>query len=170
MPANTSYSATLSPHLLTSHGDVYLFFCSTALCELMFWHGHADSFRQHWITEDAHPQLWNLMVTLHLPNSIIHTNTLLHREPCCVLSGRTQMAATWCVLMGSCDGFGQDMDTHTDGDPLRVAGRWTCWLLICSDQCFTTWSSDTGRVAPTELAQWLGKHHCIYAGDKSTKF
>lgn len=109
------------------------------------------------------------MVTLHLPNSIVHTNTLLHREPCCVLSGRTQMAATWCVLMGSCDGFGQDMDTHTDGDPLRVAGRWTCWLLICSDQWFTTWSSDTGRVAPTELAQWLGKHHCIYAGDKSTK-
>lgn len=44
----------------------------------------------------------------------MHTcNTLLHREPCCVLSGGTQMAATWCVLMGSCDGFGQDMDTHT---------------------------------------------------------
>lgn len=104
----------------------------------------------------------------------MHTcNTLLHREPCCVLSGGTQMAATWCVLMGSCDGFGQDMDTHTDGDPLRVDGRWTCWLLICSDQWFTTWSSDTGGVAPTELAHWLGTfgtHQCIYAEHKSMKF
>ena len=43
----------------------------------------------------------------------MHTyNTLLHREPCWVLSGRTQMAATWCVLMGSCNGIGQDVDTH----------------------------------------------------------
>lgn len=49
----------------------------------------------------------------------MHTySTLLHREPYFVLSGRTQMAATWGVLMDSCDGFGQDMDTHTDGDPL----------------------------------------------------
>lgn len=57
----------------------------------------------------------------------MHTNNALpHREPCCVLSGRTQMAATWCVLMGSFDGSGQDMRTHTDGDTLRVARRWTC--------------------------------------------
>lgn len=108
-----------------------------------------------------------------LSRKLMHTyNTLLHREPCCVLSGGTQMAATWCVLMGSCDGFGQDMDTHTDGDPLRVAGRWTCWLLICSDQWFTTWSSDIEGVAPTELAHrlgTLGTHHRVYAGYKSTK-
>lgn len=32
------------------------------------------------------------------------------------------MAATWCVLMGSCNDFGQDMDTHTDGNPLSVDG------------------------------------------------
>lgn len=44
--------------------------------------------------------------------------------------------------------------THTDGDPLRVARRWTCWLLICSDQWFTTWSSVSGGPAPTVLAQW----------------
>lgn len=46
--------------------------------------------------------------------------------------------------------------THTDGNPLRVVRRWTRWLLICSDQWFTTWSSDNGEAAPTELAQWLG--------------
>lgn len=97
----------------------------------------------------------------------MHTyNTLPHREPCCVLSGRTQMAATWCVLMGSFDGSGQDMHTHTDGDTLRVARRWTCWLLICSDQWFTTWSLVNGGAAPTELARWVGtqgKHHRNHA-------
>lgn len=113
------------------------------------------------VTKDTHPQMWHLMVTLYLANSCMHTySTLLHTEPCCVLSGRTQMVATWCVLMGSCDGFGQDMHTHThtDGNPLRVARRWTCWLLICSDQWFTTWSSDNGEAAPTELAQRLGTY------------
>lgn len=69
----------------------------------------------------------NVTFNSHSPSrKHMRTYTLLHREPCCVLSGGTQMAATWCVLMGSCDGFGQDMDTHTDGDPLRVDGRWTC--------------------------------------------
>lgn len=74
----------------------------------------------HW-GSSTYPQMWHLLVTLYLANSCIHT-TLLHREPCCVLSGGTQMAATWCVLMGSCNGFGQDMDTHT-----QMATHWE-WL------------------------------------------
>lgn len=94
-----------------------------------------------------------------------HTsNTLLLTEACCVLSGGTQMAATWSVLVGSCDSFGQDMNTHTDGDPQRVNGRRTCSLLICSDQWFTTWSSNTREVAPAELAHWpcaFGTPNCL---------
>lgn len=136
-------------------------------------HMHALTQFNNTYTQHSHRGYTPTNVTFNghsLSLKLMHTyNTLLHREPCCVLSGRTQMAATWCVLMGSCDGFGQDMDTHTDGDPLRVAGRWTCWLLICSDQWFTTWSSDTGGVPPTELAHWLGTlgtHHCVYAGYK----
>lgn len=74
------------------------------------------------VTKDTHPQMWHLMVTLYLANSCMHTySTLLHTEPCCVLSGRTQMVATWCVLMGSCDGFGQDMHTHTH---TQMATHW----------------------------------------------
>lgn len=113
------------------------------------------------VTVETHPQMWHFWATLCLTNAF---STLLHREACCVLSGGTQMAATWSVLVGSCDSFGQDMNTHTDGDPHRVNGRWTCSLLICSDQWFTTWSSDTREVAPAELAHWpgaFGTHHFL---------
>lgn len=93
---------------------------------------HIHALTQFTITYTQHSQRGytptNVTFNGHsLSRKLMHTyNTLLHREPCCVLSDGTQMAATWCVLMGSCNGFGQDMDTHTDGDPLRVAGRWTC--------------------------------------------
>lgn len=75
----------------------------------------------HWLkfntyTQHSHWRYTPTNVTFDghsLSCKLMHTyNTLLHREPCCVLSGGTQMAATWCVLMGSCDGSGQDMDTH----------------------------------------------------------
>lgn len=159
--AGTSAAAHVFPHAgFAKTFPNFFFFFSNA--------PRADSFPQ---TRPAHSprrirtgEMWHLMFTLI---NRMHTyNTLPHREPCCVLSGRTQMAATWCVLMGSFDGSGQDMHTHTDGNTLRVARRWTCWLLICSDQWFTTWSSVNGRAAPTELAHWLGtrgKHHRIHA-------
>lgn len=96
------------------------------------------------------------------------------------------MAATWCALMGSRDDFGQDMRRHTrtlthtythtlihtDGNPQSVARRWRCWLLICSDQWFPTWSFDNRGTAPTELALQLGTpdtHCCSYARDKSAR-
>lgn len=115
------------------------------------------------VTVDTHPQNWHLPFSLFLYH--MHAcNTFLHRETCCVLSGAAQMAATWSVLVGACEGCGQDMVTHTDGDPLRVDVRWTCRLLICPDQWFTTWSSDPRGAVPTEVAHWLctfGTHHSI---------
>lgn len=174
--ANTSAA---SLYLHTFYSDVHLSEqkCDARSCS----HVHTVTQSSSTYTQYSHWGYTPTNVTFNghsLSRKLMRTyNTLLHREACCVLSGGTQMAATWCVLMGSCDGFGQDMlshtHTHTDGDPLRVAERWTCWLLICPDQWFTTWSSDTGGVAPTELAQWLaifGTHHSIYAGYKSTKF
>lgn len=118
---------------------------------------NSAAFTYNVVTTDTQSQMWHLMVTRYPTNSCIHT-TLLHRESFCVLSSTTQMVATWCELMGSCDGFEQDMytHTHTDGDPLRMVRRWTCWLLICSDQWFPTWSSDNGEAIPTGLAQWFG--------------
>lgn len=166
-------TATLYPHPCNFSRDVHLSVPTNyvPLCS----HTHTVTQFDNTYTQHSHWGCTPTNVTFNghsLSHKHMHTySTLLHREPCCVLSGRTQMAATWGVLMGSCDGFGQDMDTHTDGDPLRVAWRWTCWLLICSDQWFTTWSPDTGGVAPTELAHWLGTlgtHHCIYTGNKST--
>lgn len=49
-------------------------------------------------------------------------STLPTQDPCCVLSGRTQMAATWCALMGSRDDFGQDM--HRQTRPVTHTHRW----------------------------------------------
>lgn len=98
-------------------------------------------------------EMWHLMVSVI--NRMHTCNSLPHREPCCGFSGSD---ADGSHLVGA-DGplwwlrTGYE-HTHTDGDPLRVARRWTCWLLICSDQWFTTWSSVSGGPAPTELALW----------------
>lgn len=172
--ANTS-TVSLYFHLHTFYRDAHLF--SQTQFAPSCSHMHTLTQFSNTSTQHSHWGYTPTNVTFNghsLSHKLMHTsNTLLHREPCCVLSGGTQMAATWCVLMGSCDGFGQDMDTHTDGDPLRMAGKWTCWLLICSDQWFTTWSSDTGGVAPTELAHWLGTlgtHQCVYSGHESSRF
>lgn len=98
-------------------------------------------------------EMWHLMVSVI--NRMHTCNSLPRREPCCGFRGSD---ADGSHLVGA-DGplwwlrTGYE-HTHTDGDPLRVARRWTCWLLICSDQWFTTWSSVSGGPAPTELAQW----------------
>lgn len=137
-------TSTFCPYLQYRHKD------STYLHVLTFTHWLSSTVLTHSTVTEYAPT--NVTFNGHSKTHKPTYNTLLHREPCCVLSGGTQMAATWCVLMGSCDGSEQDMDTYTDGDPLTADRRWTCWLLICSDQWLTTWSSDTGGVAPTELA------------------
>lgn len=151
----------LSPCLLQNWrpAPLALFFTFLHKCTLpVFSHVGTDPIQQH-LDRAQSPSYWyaptNVTFNGHFlsrkTHAYIHSPT---QRPCCVLSDRTQMAATWCVLMGSCNDSGQDMDTHTDGNPLSVDGGWTCWLLICSDQWFTTWSSDTGGMTPTELAHW----------------
>lgn len=112
----------------TSTFTQYRFYRDVPLSAPLCSHMHIDSIQQHLHTvhshwgSSTHPQ--NVTFNGHsLSRKLRHSyNTLLHREPCCVLSGGTQMAATWCVLMGSCNGFGQDMDTHT-----QMATHWE-WL------------------------------------------